>query len=183
MLLDATCVPIHHKEVKHTHYIQLNKNIFNYCLEHKSPFIFRCIDCKKSLCNKCNFSFHDDNGHKLEQIKKFSLNQNDFQRIKNNFEKQKNFFIKIKEINNKLIQTLENDIELKERIINNFILNKLDYNSLINMNNMYIENHQKYEKILDDILSKNDEINNTDNNTLNSRDYIKQFIATLYIIL
>ena len=183
VLLDATCVQIHHKEVKHTHYIQLNKNIFNYCLEHKCQFIFRCMDCKQSLCNKCNFSFHDDNGHKLEQIKKFSLNQNDFQRIKNNFEKQKNFFIKIKEINNKLIQTLENDIELKERIINNFMLNKLDYNSLINMNNIYIENHQKYEKILDDILSKNDEINNTDNDTLNSRDYIKQFMATLYYSL
>ena len=183
VLLDATCVPIHHKEVKHTHYIQLNKNIFNYCLEHKCQFIFRCMDCKQSLCNKCNFSFHDDNGHKLEQIKKFSLNQNDFQRIKNNFEKQKNFFIKIKEINNKLIQTLENDIELKERIINNFMLNKLDYNSLINMNKIYIENNQKYEKILDDILSKNDEINNTDNNTLKSRDYIKQFMATLYYSL
>ena len=78
---------------------------------------------------------------------------------------------------------MENDIELKERIINNFILNKLDYNSLINMNNIYIENNQKYEKILDDILSKNDEINNTDNNTLKSRDYIKQFMATLYYSL
>ena len=183
VLLDANCVQIHHKDIKHTHYIQLNKNIFNYCLEHKCQFIFRCMDCKQSLCNKCNFSFHDDNGHKLEQIKKFSLNQNDFQRIKNNFEKQKNFFIKIKEINNKLIQTLENDIELKERIINNFMLNKLDYNSLINMNKIYIENNQKYEKILDDILSKNDEINNTDNNTLNSLDYIKQFMATLYYSL
>ena len=179
VLLDKTCVQIHHKDVKHTQYIQLNKNIFNYCLEHKSPFIFRCIDCKKSLCNKCNFSFHDDNGHKLEQIKKFSINQNDFQRIHNNFKKQKSFLKKIIEINNNLMQKLENDIELKERMINNFLLNKLDYNSLINMNNIYIENNQKYEKILDEILFENEEINDMNNNTLNSKDYINQYMAPL----
>ena len=179
VLLDKTCAQIHHKDVKHTQYIQLNKNIFNYCLEHKSPFIFRCIDCKKSLCNKCNFSFHDDNGHKLEQIKKFSINQNDFQRIHNNFKKQKSFLKKIIEINNNLMQKLENDIELKERMINNFLLNKLDYNSLINMNNIYIENNQKYEKILDEILFENEEINDMNNNTLNSKDYINQYMAPL----
>ena len=177
VLLDATCVEIHHKDVKHTRYIQLNKNIFNYCLEHKSQFIFRCMDCKQSLCNKCNFTLHDDKGHKLEQIKKFSLNQNDFQRIHNNFEKQKSFFKKIKEINNNLIQKLENDIELKERMINNFLLNRLDYNSLINMNNLYIENNQRYEKILDEILNVNDE---TDNDALNSKDYINQYLSPLY---
>ena len=180
VLLDKTCVQIHHKDIKHTQYIQLNKNIFNYCLEHKSPFIFRCIDCKKSLCNKCNFSFHDDNGHKLEQIKKFSINQNDFQRIHNNFKKQKSFLKKIIEINNNLMQKLENDIELKERMINNFLLNKLDYNSLINMNNIYIENNQKYEKILDEILFENEEINDMNNNTLNSKDYINQYMAPLF---
>ena len=180
VLLDKTCVQIHHKDVKHTQYIQLNKNIFNYCLEHKSPFIFRCIDCKKSLCNKCNFSFHDDNGHKLEQIKKFSINQNDFQRIHNNFKKQKSILKKIIEINNNLMQKLENDIELKERMINNFLLNKLDYNSLINMNNIYIENNQKYEKILDEILFENEEINDMNNNTLNSKDYINQYMAPLF---
>ena len=180
VLLDKTCVQIHHIDVKHTQYIQLNKNIFNYCLEHKSPFIFRCIDCKKSLCNKCNFSFHDDNGHKLEQIKKFSINQNDFQRIHNNFKKQKSILKKIIEINNNLMQKLENDIELKERMINNFLLNKLDYNSLINMNNIYIENNQKYEKILDEILFENEEINDMNNNTLNSKDYINQYMAPLF---
>ena len=42
-LLDVTCVEIHHKDVKHTHYIQLNKNIFNFCLEHKCQFIFRIL--------------------------------------------------------------------------------------------------------------------------------------------
>jgi len=77
------------------------------------------------------------------------------------------------------MQKLENDIELKERMINNFLLNKLDYNSLINMNNIYIENNQKYEKILDEILFENEEINDMNNNTLNSKDYINQYMAPL----
>ena len=182
-LLDVTCVEIHHKDVKHTHYIQLNKNIFNFCLEHKCQFIFRCMDCNQSLCNKCNFSLHDDKGHKLEQIKKFVINEKNFQRIKSNFEKQKSFFKKIKEINNNLIQTFENDIELKERIINNFILNKLDYNSIINMNNIYIENNKKYEEILDNILTKKDESDHTKNNDLDSKDYINNFMSILYYSL
>ena len=37
---DVLCVENHHRTTNHSHYIQLNKNIFNYCLEHKTSLIF-----------------------------------------------------------------------------------------------------------------------------------------------
>ena len=186
IIVDMSCVEYHHKNKKHSHYIQLNKNIFNFCLEHKSQYIFRCMDCNKSLCTKCNFSSHDDNGHKLEQIKKFSLNQNDIDRIKSNFEKQKKCFEKIKAINNNLMKTLENDIEIKERIINSATLNKLDYNSILNLNNIYIENNEKYEKLLDDILNikeEKEEKNESEIKKDESNDYINNYLSILYYSL
>ena len=144
------------------------------------------MDCNKSLCNKCDFSSHDNNGHKLEQIKKFSLNQNDIDKIKSNFEKQKKYFERIKVINNNLMKTLENDIEIKERIINNSTLNRLDYNSILNMNNINIQNNEKYEKLLDDILIKKEEKeekSKSENKDNESNDYINNYLSVLYYSL
>ena len=126
VVFDGNCVEMHHKKTNHSRYIHLNKSIFNYCLEHKTSLIFRCMNCNKSLCSFCNFTDHDAKGHQLEQIKKFLFNQNDIDKIKNAFETQKKYFEKIKDINNNLIQTLENDIQIKERIINNYLINKFD---------------------------------------------------------
>ena len=183
IILDADCLEIHHKERKHAHYIQLNHNIFNFCLEHKNPYIFRCMNCNQSFCRECNFTSHDDKGHIIEQLKKFQINQNEMDKIKNNFSKQKKYFEKIKEINNNFIQTLENDIKIKERMINNAELNKLDYNSIINMNNMNIQNNEKYEKILSDILNNNDKNDKNSDKSLEIGDYVNNFLSLLYYSL
>ena len=63
VVFDGNCVEIHHKKTNHSRYIHLNKNIFNYCLEHKTSLIFRCMNCNKSLCSFCNFTDHDAKGH------------------------------------------------------------------------------------------------------------------------
>ena len=182
-IFDINCVENHHMTLGHSQYIQLNKNIFNYCLEHKSPLMFRCIDCRQSMCQKCNLVFHDEKGHKFEQLRQISLNQNEFDKIRNAFNKQKTFLEKIKEMNNNLIQTLENDIQLKERIINNYVLNKSDYNSIINMKNIYIQNNEKYEKILDDILLKKEENNKIEDKENKANGFINSYLSTLYYSL
>lgn len=183
VVFDVFCVENHHQTTNHSHYIQLNKNIFNYCLEHKTPLMFRCMDCKKSLCNNCNLPAHDEKGHELEQLKKFAFNKNDIDKITNTFMKQKIFFEKIKEINNNLIQTLENDIKIKERIINNYLTNKSDYNSIFNLKNICIQNNEKYEKLLEDtLLPKNANIK-SGNKEAEISNYINNYLSTLYYSL
>ena len=182
-IFDVFCVENHHRIARHSHYIQLNKNIFNFCLDHKSPLIFRCMDCGQSFCSKCNFAYHDEKGHKLEQLKQFSLNQNEFDKIKNAFDRQKLFFEKIKEINKNMIETLENDIQIKERIINNYLVNKSDYISMLNMKNINIQNNEKYENILDDIINKKAENNKEEKSESKSNDFINNYLSTLYYSL
>ena len=183
VVFDVFCVENHHQTTNHSHYIQLNKNIFNYCLEHKTPLMFRCMNCKKSLCNNCNLPSHDEKGHELEQLKKFAFNKNDIDKITNTFMKQKIFFEKIKEINNNLIQTLENDIKIKERIINNYLTNKSDYNSIFNLKNICIQNNEKYEKLLEDtLLPKNANIKSV-NKEAEISNYINNYLSTLYYSL
>ena len=183
VVFDVFCVENHHQTTNHSHYIQLNKNIFNYCLEHKTPLMFRCMNCKKSLCNNCNLPSHDEKGHELEQLKKFAINKNDIDKITNTFMKQKIFFEKIKEINNNLIQTLENDIKIKERIINNYLTNKSDYNSIFNLKNICIQNNEKYEKLLEDtLLPKNANIK-SGNKEAEISNYINNYLSTLYYSL
>ena len=182
-IVDNPCLEYHHKNTNHSRYLQLNKNIFNYCLEHKFQYIFRCMDCNQSLCEKCNFSSHDNNGHELEQIKKFALKQNVLDKIKSNFEKQKKYFERIKVINNNMMKNLENDIEIKERIINSAILNKLDYTSILNMNNICIQNNEKYEKLLDDIFTEKEGKTQNESNNKECDDYIDNYLSVLYYSL
>ena len=186
IVFDVFCVENHHKLTKHMNYLQLNSNTFNFCLEHRAPLIFRCMDCKQSFCRNCNFSIHDEKGHKLEQLKQFSLNQSEIEKIKNSFEKQKSLFAHIKEFNNNLIKSLENDIQIKERIINNYQLNKSDYTSIINMKNIYIQNNEKYQKILEDIIGKKDEKEKKEEKDIKENetcDFINKYLSTLYYSL
>ena len=106
------------------HHILSNEKIFNFCFEHKNKFMFRCIECNKSLCCNCDLNDHNDKLHTLTQLTKFSLNKKDLDTIISSFEKQKQFFEKIKSINNNIMQTLENDIKIKEKIIANYLCNQ-----------------------------------------------------------
>ena len=162
----------------------LDQNIFINCIEHKNPFIFRCLDCNKSLCF-LDTTWHNDEGHQLEQLRKYRINDNEVDKIKNTFEKQKKYFEKIKAFNNNLIQNLENDIQIKERIINNYFMNKSNYNSIMNLRNIYINNNEKYENILADIFSEKEKGQNISNNNQNqknenSNDFINNYLSTLY---
>ena len=153
-IFDNFCIKNHSDTMKHFNFLLINKNnIYNFCFQHKNLNIFYCSECKESLCGKCDINFHGE--HTLEQIKKYIINQKEFDDIKSAFEKQKNIFKKIKIIINDLINTLENDIKIKQIIINNYLKYKNDYNSIINLKSLHINNNEKYENILQEFLDPN----------------------------
>ena len=173
IIIDSFCLGYHQKLF---HDIKINEKIFNYCPEHGSQFIFRCMECGQSLCNNCDLNCHNDKSHTLNQITKFSIKQNEFYKLKETFDKQKDYFGKIKLIFNNWIQTLENDIKIKERIINNYMLYKSDYNSYLNLKNLFIHNNEKYEKYLENILTKDKEV-------VNNYTYVNKFLSILFYSL
>ena len=169
MIIDESCIKYHQKL---EHDIKLNEKMYNICFEHGNQYLFRCMNCNKSLCYKCDLMYHNDNNHRLEQLTKFSFNQNELNKIRESFEKQKKYFEKIKDAYNNLMQSLENDIQIKERLINNYMSFKLDYNSYLNLKKLTIKNNEKYEKILGEMLcgdnaeNRSREINGFINNYL-----------------
>ena len=172
---EEKCVIEHEKD---SHIIFENENIFKFCIEHKKNFMFRCTECNKSLCNDCNLSKCDESGHHLMQLRSLRPNENNISKIKYIFNKQKELFEKIKNLNNNLMQTLENDIKIKERCINNYLLK--NYNSDNNLINLDFNNNEKYEKILDNILSKNIK---DENKEITTSDYINNYLSILYYSL
>ena len=136
-------------------YTKINRNyLFNNCLEHTTKFSFFCQQCQISLCYKCDLDYHDDKNHILLQIKTYRNTQNKNEAFKAIVTKQKALLKKIKEMNNTLIQSLENDIIIKERILDNYENNDCNYQTIINFNNFELNNDEKYEKVLDDIMKK-----------------------------
>ena len=178
-IFDNSCLE-YHKMLSHD--FLLNEYIFNFCLEHKNRYMFRCMECNKSLCINCDLNSHNDKLHTLNQISRFSLNIKSIDEIKSIIDRQKKFFEKIKNIYNNIIQSLENDIEIKERIVNNYMTNKYNYNSYLNMNNLTVYNNEKYEKLLDDILLKSEQNKNA-KKEIDTNDYINNYLSIFYYSL
>ena len=134
------------------------------------------MNCNKSLCNNCDINSHNEQRHSLKQIFEFIINQKDIDSIYTNFEKQKATFEKIKDINNKFIKTFENDIKIKQKIINSFICNNADYCSKINFKNLIHCNNEKYEKLLTNFLREKEERNINKNNDLKIDDFTDEIL-------
>ena len=113
--------------------------------------------CKLSLCSLCDINFHNDKDHLLQQIISLRKNKNKEDNFKIIINKQRDWLNKIKEIYNKLFQSLENDIIIKEKILVNYKKNYYNYESIRNFNNLELKNNKKYEILLEDIIKKNDE--------------------------
>ena len=183
IFLEEKCAKIHEENTRHI--LLVNENIFNFCLEHKSKLRLRCIKCNKSLCQYCNLDEHDniEESHRSTLLSDLRLEKTDFVKFKSVFEKQKVFFEKIKNINNNLMHILENDIQIKERIINNYEKNIYNYNSDINLKNLYLNNNQKYESILENIFINNNQLEQNENNQNKSSHYIDNYLSILYYSL
>ena len=162
-------------------YTKINRNyLFNNCLEHTNKFSFFCQQCQISLCSKCDLDYHDDKNHILLQIKTYRNTQNKNEAFKAIVTKQKALLKKIKEMNNTLIQSLENDIIIKERILDNYENNDCNYQTIINFNNFNLKKNEKYEKILDDIVIKYNEFKKNNKNIKSEEIFINTILSPLY---
>ena len=182
VIICNNCKRSHEINSAHYNYELINNNILlNHCIEHiNEDFIFRCMNCKESFCYNCDIKSHDKKGHSLKQISGFTLNENNIEHIKDIFEKQKNMFDKIKAINDNIINRLENDIKIKQKIINSFIDNKTNYCSIINLKNLFLENNPIYEDILNNILNNAEKKEKIDNNMEDIDVFINDILLPLY---
>ena len=113
-IIDINCEKFHSNNSEHFDFEFIeNNNILNYCKEHQSLFIFRCMNCNESFCNNCDLIYHNAKNHSLKQLLDFSNTKKDFESINSNYEKQKYFLEKVKNTNKNFIKTLENDIKIK----------------------------------------------------------------------
>ena len=183
-IIDINCEKYHGNNYKHFGFEFIEKNnILNYCKEHQSWFIFRCMNCNESFCNNCDLIYHNAKNHSLKQILDFSYNKKDLDSINSNFEKQKEILEKIKNANCNFIKTLENDIKIKQKIINSYHDNTANYCSIINLKNLINKNNEKYETILTNIFSEKEEKDKYKNDISNVDKFIDQILSPFYYSL
>ena len=178
-VFDYECLSRHSYFYKDHNIVSVNLNtLYNNCLNHiNNTLIFRCINCNESLCGICDLNSHNSLGHELKQLINISINQNEKDKLISDFEKQKYYLNKIKEIYQKIIQTFENDIFLKGKIIENYQNNKYNYQSIKNFNQLKIINNKKYETKLKNIIEEYDNIQNNKND---KESLINQILSPLY---
>lgn len=183
-IIDFSCVNNHNYTFRQHEIFVINPNIlYNNCLIHNNPFIFRCLNCNESLCYLCDLNHHNYEGHELKQLISISKNQNERDQICSDFEKQQNYLNKIKEMNKQIIESLENDIMIKKKIIENFKNNKFNYQSIKNFNQLKLKNNEKYEEILKNIIDKYDEMKKNRNIKYDKDLLISQLLSPLYYSL
>ena len=181
-ILDYSCYEQHIQVYTHEVFLIDINYLSNYCLEHYNCLMFHCQECNKSLCCNCDLNYHNNKGHNLIQIRNCSSNQNDKERIYFTFQKQKYFLEKIKKINQTIIQSLESDIILKQKIIENNKNNKCNFHSIFNYNNLYIQNDFQFDKLIEYIINKEEELENNPS-SLDKEAFLNRMLAPLYYTL
>ena len=175
------CEKFHSNNNKNHNAEFINKNhILNQCKNHNSYYIFRCMECKESLCGQCDLFSHNQKHHHLKQLMEFDINENELTKMKSALNTQKNFLMKIKNINSAYIKKFENDIQIKQKIINNYIDNKSNYCSVLNLKNVYLKNNEKYENVLNHLINNNEENQNNENKILDIDKYTDEILLPFY---
>ena len=179
-VFDLSCSK-RHKDISEHSIISIPKDkFFNNCLNHNYAFTHYCLECNKSLCYSCNLIFHKNSGHNLVEIKNVLNNQNNKEKLNTTFQKQKILLEKIKEINKNIFESLEKDILIKKRIIENGENNINNLQSISNYNRLEIKNNYKYEKLLDSISNKEDKIKSSENSGIDRETFINRILSPLY---
>ena len=181
ILIHSYCQLAHCDKNECDNFDDVNKfNVLNFCREHQSNFIFRCMNCDKSLCQKCDLFSHNEKYHSLKQILEFKINQNALAFVNYNLEKQKSILEIIKDISNNIIKNLENDIIMKQKILNNYVNNKANYSSILNIQNLFFKNNEKYENILMKFLNEYEKKEKNNESTFAQEKYIDAILLPFY---
>ena len=154
-LICNICMINHSSIYKHIKIKRVNHNqLFNYCLEHDNKYIMHCMDCNLSLCKNCDFSSHDEKGHKLIQIRSLrETNQNFINNNNQTILSRKKILKKMTDCYKIIINSFNNEIFIKEKIIESYKDNISNYQSIHNFNTLNIKNDKYYENLLENQLN------------------------------
>jgi hypothetical protein len=111
------------------------------------------------------------------------VSQNKRDKIISDFERQKSYFIKIKELYRNIIDSLEYDIFMKQKIIESNQKNKFNFQAINNFNQLEIGNNEKYEQILKKSLENYDILKKEDKNNSSKDSFIDQILSLLFYSL
>ena len=180
-LLHIKCYEKLKKQIPENQVIKIKTNyLFNNCLKHFRQFSFYCQECQISICCGCDIAYHIENQkHHLKSIFELRETQKDMEALKSTINKQKLLLNKIKEMNERLIKSFKNDIEIKEKILNNYENNVYNYQSIQNFKNFELKNDKIYENILDDIIDAQEK----SNNKISEEAIINTILSPLYYLM
>ena len=86
-------------------------------------------------------------------------------------------------MNDKFIRSLEDDILIKQKIIESNKNNKYNYQSISNFNYLNLENDSKFEKLIEKMVEKEEEMEKNNNGVLDNEVFVNRIIATFYYSL
>ena len=134
-----------HKAIKTTFPKFIDKML---CLKHKTKYIKYCQICEMSFCPSCKKNCE----HDLIDIQSKSLKELD--EIDNKLNAQEATFKKLKTIVYDVLKEFEDKIKMEKLIYKSYSNNKLNGNSIANLNNLKFSINQKYKKIIDLLYDK-----------------------------
>ena len=150
------------------------KSYYNYCLEHIKKYNIYCQNCKTSLCESCKQSYFHYN-HNINNLEEISPDKNKLEKMEKIIETQENLLAKVKDIVNECFIKFENDIKLKKMIIENYLEHKRNYNSIDNVNNLFLNINEVYKAKLEDLID-----NDPGKEKLKTCDYTKKMLSIIY---
>ena len=107
------------------------------CLKDKKNYLKYCQICEISLCASCKKNCE----HDLIDIQPKSRKELD--EIENKLNTQEATFKKIKKIVNDCLKEFEDKLKMEKLIYNTYLNNKLNGNSIENLNNLKLSINQK----------------------------------------
>ena len=136
------------------------------CIEHGQVYESYCHDCLKNICSVCKKNEHEN--HNMENLDEIMINEEKLLNIKQSLEKDKKDLNYINDYFNKLIEKIkeqftyfyslkQKEIEIKQKIINNYETIKYNYNTIQNINNI---NYFNINNDKNSIISKLENLNN-----------------------
>jgi len=154
------CIKCHQKEMFHEHKLA-ERNIYNLwtkCIKHNYFYTKYCKTCNLSLCENCNINFH--NNHNIIAIQQKTEKEKN--EIIKNLDIQEKTFLTVKKNIMDSLEKYESMLNLKKRILNNYLNYNNNGNAIENLNEIFIPiNHYFKHKI--------DYLNNSENNSFEDR--------------
>jgi len=126
--------------------------IDSYCDKHNEIFKSYCFDCHKNMCDICENNHINHNTIQFEEI---LLDNEELKEKKNGLNKAKEDLMKINDYFSALIEAIKckferlfnikkKELEIKEKIINDYETIKYNYHCINNIRNIKFDNNKTY---------------------------------------